>query len=673
MWRVGVDVGGTFTDLFAWEEGSGRHATAKVLTTKHDRSIGVLQAVRASGVPFDQIRNLMHGTTTGTNALLERNYPDAAFITTDGFRDTLEIGRAIRKHLYDPYQVKPKPLIKRRNRFTISGRIAASGAERRPLDEEQIRELASEIGKRGIQSVGIGLINSYANPAHEHRVRELLREILPGVHVVISAETRPIFREHARFVTTAIRACLMPVMSTYFDTLDQALRGVGFEGSLLILKSNGGVMGTALAKERPEELIESGPAGGVAYASYLCRTTGVRNLIHTDVGGTSFDASIVEDGQGMITRRYELEWEVPVSVPMLDIHSVGAGGGSIGWVDSGGSLRVGPQSAGSEPGPACYGRGGTKATITDANLVLGRLHPSLGNKFDLDVAAAERAIDEIASTIGLSRLQTAEGMIRISCEKMAQAVKGVVTERARDPRDFVLTSFGGAGPMHAALVASAMGIPTVLIPAQAGVASAFGATAMHIRHDVESFFYSPLAELDVNDLEKAFNAIEERGIELLQADSIGREHAVLKRTLQMRYLGQTFEIEVEYPESPNPDALIGLIEEAFHKAHLVEFGVSSKDFAVAIVAIGISAIGHLPSSPEFEFRGAPEQTSADKERNVFFDGSWVSARVYPSQSLSKGQRVDGPAIVEYPDTSAIILPGSAAEMDRSGNLFISIA
>ena len=370
--------------------------------------------------------------------------------------------------------------------------MSASGTVRRPLDETAAVEIAQQIAARDFPAVGIGFINAYANADHENRMREIVLAHNPDTHVVISAETRPVFREHARFTTTAIRAALMPVMTGYFDRLAAALGDEGFRGSLLILKSNGGVMGTELAKQRPEELIESGPAGGVAYAAYLTHATHIENIIHTDVGGTSFDASIVESGHGLITRNYELEWEVPISVPMLDIRSVGAGGGSIAWVDKGNSLRVGPKSAGSDPGPACYRRGGTEPTVTDANLILGRLHPSLGGKFTLETEAAERAIDDVARAIGLSRIEAAEGIIRISCEAMAQAVKGVVVDRARDPRDYVLASFGGAGPMRACFVAQAMNVPTVLVPAHAGVASAFGAIAMNLRHDLESFLYAAL-------------------------------------------------------------------------------------------------------------------------------------------------------------------------------------
>jgi N-methylhydantoinase A len=358
MWRVGIDVGGTFTDLFAWEEETGQSVTAKVLTTKHDRALGVLQVIEQAQLPVDRIATLIHGSTTATNALIERSYPPAAMVTTEGFRDTIEIGRQRRQHLYDPYQTKPRPLIPRRYRLTVPERISAKGEVFVPLDEEAARKVAARIAELELESVAVAFINAYVNPAHEQRMGEILQARLSQAHIALSSDTRPKFRELGRFVTTAIRAVLLPVMSAYFARLETMLRERGFTGSVFIIKSNGGMMGVELAKQRPEELIESGPAGGVAYASYLSARSGFSRAIHTDMGGTSFDASIVEDGQGLITHEYELEWEVPVITPMLDIRSVGAGGGSIAWVDQGGSLRVGPQSAGADPGPACYGRDG---------------------------------------------------------------------------------------------------------------------------------------------------------------------------------------------------------------------------------------------------------------------------------------------------------------------------
>jgi len=461
------------------------------------------------------------------------------------------------------------------------------------------------------------------------------------------------------------------VMTGYFERLEAALRAEGFDRALLILKSNGGVMGTTLAKQRPEELIESGPAGGVAYAAYLSQATNIENIIHTDVGGTSFDASIVEAGHGLITRDYELEWEVPVSAPMLDIRSVGAGGGSIAWVDKGNSLRVGPKSAGADPGPACYRRGGTEPTVTDANLILGRLHPSLGGKFDLDPAAAEQAIDGIARAMGLSRLETAEGIIRISCEAMAQAVKGVVVDRARDPRDYVLTSFGGAGPMHACFVAQAMNVPKVLVPAHAGVASAFGATAMNLRHDLESFLYASLDDIDLAQLNNGYEELEARGRVLLAADGLDPDGMILSRTAQMRYEGQTFEVECDIPSGSIEKQHLPEIAQAFHAAHTKDYGVHSDDFPIVFVALGVTAIGKFSDPPIFKTVSG-DGTATASTRPVYFGGEWIETPVFAAADLAAGMSVPGPSIVEYSDACAVLPPGCKGNIDGMGNLLIEI-
>jgi N-methylhydantoinase A len=674
MWRVGVDVGGTFTDLFGWDDATGVRVTAKVLTTKHDRSLGVLAAVERAEIPFPQISHFLHGTTTATNALIERSYPDVALVTTEGFRDTIEIGRQHRRYLYDPYQTKPRPIVKRRYRFPVAERMSARGERLRPLDEAGAREVARRIGRLGLRSVAVAFINSYVDPSHERRMREILAEEVPQAWVVLSAETRPVFREQGRFSTTAIRAAVMPVMVEYLDWLERGLAAHGFRGRLLILKSNGGVMGVSLAKEHPEELIESGPAGGVAYAAYLSAGTGFPNVIHTDMGGTSFDASIVEKGKGLITHAYELEWEVPLIVPMLDIHSVGAGGGSIGWIDEGGSLRMGPRSAGSDPGPACYGRGGTEATITDANLILGRLEPTLGNKFPLDRDAAERAVERLAARIGLSTLETAEGMIRISSETMAQAVKMVLVARGRDPRDFVLASFGGAGPMHACGIAEALSIPKVLIPTYAGVASAFGATAMDLRQDVEAFFYAPVEEVDLERLNAVFADLEERARSLLAEDGVPPERMEVSRTAQMRYVGQTYEVETPVPSRRIGPAELARIVEEFHRHHELEYGVSSQDFAPAFVSLGVTGTGHMVRPPAAESPSSGQSDEARKgERPVHFSGEWLRSAIYDGDRLPAGATLAGPAIVEYAHACATLPPRTRGTVDRFGNLVIDVA
>ena len=683
MWRVGVDVGGTFTDLFGWEETSGERVTAKVLTTPWDRSVGVIEAVKRaardsveaveqSGIPFARISCLVHGTTTATNALIERSYPDAALVTTDGFRDTIEIGRQHRKELYDPYQKKPKPLIPRRYRYTVPQRTNVKGEEERPLDTAAAHAVAEKIRAEGITSVAVCFINSYVNAAHERQMRDILLARIPDAHVMLSGETRPLFREHGRFVTTAVSAALKPVMAAYFEHLLARLTDQGFRGSLLILKSSGGVMGVDLAKEHPEELLESGPAGGVAYAGYLAETTRERSIICADMGGTSFDVSIVEEGKGLVTREYELEFEMPIILPMLDIHSVGAGGGSIGWVDTGGSLRVGPRSAGSQPGPACYGTGGSEPTVTDANLLLGRLEPTLGGKINLDRAAAERAMDTVAGRLGLSAVETADAMVRISCEIMAQAVKKVIINRGRDPRDFVLTSFGGAGPMHACFVARAMDIPKVVVPAAAGVASAFGATVMDLRQDVERFLYAPVAEVDLERLNATYAELEQTAMDRLARDNVDAGNAALHRTAQMRYVGQTYEIETPIPEGPlSRDSLVE-IAAAFHAAHKQEHGVSSDIFEPAFVSLSVAATAPTAAAPAYTLPAGKNVVAMKNTRPVYFAGEWLDCPVYNGQILAPGHRTEGPAILEYLDSVAVLPLGARATVDSHGNLIIDV-
>lgn len=673
MWRVGVDVGGTFTDLFAWEEQTGKQVTAKVLTTKQDRSIAVLEAIKKANIEIDDISYLMHGTTTATNALIERSYPDAAFVTTEGFRDTLEIGRQHREHLYDPYQTKPKPIIKRRFRYTIPERMNVNGEVDRALNTAAAHEVAKCIKGSGIEAVGIGFINSYVNPAHEEKMRDIILEHCPNIHVVLSSETRPVFREHGRFMTTAVRAACMPVMVKYMDDLEARLNKNKFKGKLLILKSSGGVMSSEQARWHPEDMLESGPAGGVAYAGYLTEQSGFDRILHTDVGGTSFDASIVENGRGLITRDHELEWEVPIVVPMLDIHSVGAGGGSIGWVDQGGSLRVGPKSAGSEPGPVCYGRGGTQPTITDANLVLGRLDPTLSGKMDLDIKAAEQAIANIAEKIGLTTLETAEGMIRIGCESMAQAVKKILVSRGRDPRDFVFASFGGAGALHACFVARSMNIPKVIVPPHAGVASAFGATVMDLRQDLEQFYYSPVKDTDLEKVNQILTALEEKGREeLKQQGFTDKSRIEIVRTAQMRYVGQSYEVDTPIPNGTLTKKSLDLIEAEFHKCHLQEFGVSSDDFDPAFVSFGVAVIGRMDDPPPMSIALMQDSEIVRGQRDVYFDGEWSKCQVYIGEAIGTHHRINGPAIIEYEHACTVLPPKTIAYVNAMGALIIEI-
>ena len=677
-WRIGIDVGGTFTDLFAVNEETSETRTAKVLGTKHRLVESVLGALRQTGIKPALVAEIVHGSTTATNALIERTFPPAAMITTEGFRDTIEIGRQRRERLYDPYQVKERPLIPRRMRFTLNERMSAQGEIVRPFDEKVARDVIAEALGQGAETIAVCFINAYVDGRHERRVRELIHEAAPNVRVAISSETRPQFRELGRFMTTVVRAVLLPVMAGYLQDLEQELTRWGFKGSLLIIKSNGGVMGVASAIERPEELIESGPAGGVAYASALSRSMReAAQVIHTDMGGTSFDVAVVEDGEGLVTNSYELRWEMPIITPMLDIRSIGAGGGSIAWIDEGGSLRVGPRSAGSDPGPACYGKGAKDATVTDANLLLGRLEPTLGGKMVLDRDAAHRAVAEIGRRVGLDPIAAAEGIVSICTENMAQAIRLALAERGRDPRDFALASSGGAGAMHACWIARSLGIPTVIVPAYAGVASAYGATRMDLRYDLERFFYSPLAETSPEDLERRYRALEEEGRALLSREGIALAAVRLKRTAQMRYVGQSYEVL-----TPIPDRVGATLDEVranFHKSHLREYGVASEEFEPAFVSLGVTALGVVAGHGSRDSQAVP--ASARKgdtanvikgERDVIFDGKAIRTALYDAAALRPGRRIEGPAIVEHEHSCTALAPASSAMVDAEGNLSITV-
>lgn len=670
MWKVGIDVGGTFTDLYAIETTTGEQRTGKVLTTPQDRVQGVLLALKDAALAPADVGILVHGTTTGTNALIERNFPDSAMITTEGFRDVLEIGRMHREHLYRPYQTKPTPLIRRRNRFVIEERTTARGDVEAPVDPAELDGIVKVLKARGIQSVAVCLINSYANPANEQAVGEILRDAIPGVSVSLSSDVKPVFREHARFSTTAVRTVLLPVMASYFERLELALADAGFAGKLMILKSNGGMMSVAQAKTRVEELVESGPAGGIGYASAISEVTGVRNIIHTDVGGTSFDTSIVEDGKGLITREYEIEFDIAVSVPMLDIRSVGAGGGSIGWIDDGGSLRVGPMSAGSEPGPACYGRGGERPTITDANLILGRLGPDLSGKFALDIAAARQALAPLAAQLGISVEDCAEGMIQIATETMAQAVKIVLASRGRDPRDYALASFGGAGPMHACAVAAALQTPKVVVPRFCGVASAYGATRLNLKHDEEEFHFARFEPGALGAIVATFDRLQTKAEAVLVEQGADPGAISTSRLLRMRYAGQTFEVDVHLDEDTFNSNDADRYAEAFHQAHQREFGVRSDDFEIEVVALAVTSEAPLTTADPTPANDAAAEHTAQASRDLYFAGAWTKAAQHETRALSNGQSISGPAVIEDQHSCVIVPPQWVAHVDAHQNIIL---
>jgi N-methylhydantoinase A len=674
MFRIGVDIGGTFTDLYALDESNPTATgvrTAKVLSTPEDLSLGVLNALHAADIAPNQISTIVHGTTVATNALIERKYPEPALITTDGFRDVLEIGRQRRQALYDPYQVKPSPLISRANRYTVSEKLGSDGSVVKPLDVAELRAKAEEIKARGIKNIAVAFINSYNSGEHERLAREVLLEVIPDAQIALSCETRPKVRELGRFVTTAIRAAMLPVVGDYMTRLETKLAEEGSSAPLYIVKSNGGMMSAANAKEHPEELIESGPAGGVAAGAYLANLLDSPNLIITDVGGTSFEAALMEDGRGLVTDEYELEWEMPVVVPMLDIRSIGAGGGSIAWIDSGGSLRVGPQSAGAVPGPACYGRGGEQPTVTDAHAVLGRVSPDLGGKFDLDVNAAERAVATVAESLGMTIYECAEGILKILSENTAGAIRMVSSDRGRDPRDHALVAFGGAGGLSAFETARGAGVERVIIPPYGGVACAFGAITMDVRHDLETTFYHPLEDMDMNALNNALNDLEAHARDLLASDGAISESVTIDRYAAMRYIGQSYEVTTPLPQGELSKTSLETIKKSFFVAHEQEYGVYSAEFPVAVVNLRVTAVGVTHKPADDSMAGTvTEGTAKPKKRQVYFDGDFVEVDVYDQSSTRVGLEVEGPSVIEQDHGGIVVPPSARAHVDRFGNVIL---
>lgn len=680
MFRVGIDVGGTFTDLFAWDESANpgqRVRTAKVLTTPADPSLGVIEALEKAEIDPKKISVLIHGTTIATNALLERRFEEPILVTTQGFRDTIEIGRQRRESLYDPYQRKSRPLISRANRLTVNEKMGADGGVVIPLDRAEAQNIAQIVKDRGAKNVAIAFINSYQSGAHEREMRDILLEADPDLKVALSSETSPKVRELGRFMTTAIRTALLSVVGDYMQRLEKQLIDQGSTAPLYIVKSNGGMMTSATAKERPEELIESGPAGGVAAGAYISQVTNNPNVIVSDVGGTSFEASLLEESQGLVTDEYELEWEMPLITPMLDIRSIGAGGGSIAWIDDGGSLRVGPKSAGASPGPACYGLGGTEVTVTDANLILGRISSDLGGKFKLDVDAARSAMSTLASRLGLSVENCAEGITKIASESMASAIRMVSSDRGRDPRDHAYVAFGGAGGLHAYELCRSAGIPKIIVPPYAGVACAFGAITMDVRHDLESTFYSPVEEVSLDSLNAEFEKLELEGQQLMAEEKVAGDQVTMERSAAMRYIGQSYEVTTPIPQGKITKTTLEEIEKTFWEQHQKEYGVHSTSIPAAFVNLRVTVIGETEKPTEAEITSvfgnvATKADTKQQTRPVYFEGEYHQVPVVDSATLSAAEGFFGPIILEQKDGVVVVPHGGSGSIDTFGNITIQL-
>ena len=658
--RVGVDVGGTFTDLVALA--GDEIVTAKVPSTPADQSEGVERSLEAAGV--EAWSALAHGMTVATNALLERRGARTALVTTAGFRDLLEIGRQNRAGLYDLPGPVPDPLVPCELRFTVAERMGPDG-ELEPLDEDSLRSAVEAVRAADVEAVAVCLLFGFLHPSHEQAVGRALRSALPEVHVSLSSEVLPQVREFERCATTTADAYLAPRLGAYLGRLGERLRRPGAPEPL-VMQSSGGVTGLGDAARRAAGCVLSGPAGGVVGAAHVAAASGFPDVLSFDMGGTSTDVAPILGGEAATTTESVVAG-VPVKLPAVDVHTVSAGGGSIAWADPGGALRVGPRSAGADPGPAAYGRGGEDPTVTDANLLLGRLEDGLelGGELTLDRSRAERALAGVGEPLGLDAVETALGAVSVANAEMARALRTISVARGLDPREFALVAFGGAGAMHACALAEELEMKTVLVPRAGGVLSALGLALADTRRDYEHPLPGLLGELDPGRLEDAFGELE-------QAARADLDSPELRRAADLRYRGQSFELTVA---AGDPERLAA----RFGTEHERRYGYRMEDEPIEVVSVRLRAtVAVDPAEPA----GGPAPAAGDSperpagggapsgERRVNFDGDWRAARVWNRAELGHGSTLSGPAVVEFPESTCVLAPGWDGELDASGTLVL---
>jgi N-methylhydantoinase A len=675
MHWVGVDVGGTFTDVVVYDEGSGALEVAKSPTSRADPTVGLLNALAKLPVALSATARIVYGTTIGTNAILERTGTPVWVITTRGFRDTLEIARTNRTVLYDIRARKPSPVVPRARVIEVDERVAFDGTVVRPLREEDIREAVGRIRMAtnggGPGSVVLCFLHSYVNPVHEREAARVVSEALPGWFVCTSHEVLPELREYERFSTAALNAYIGPTVGDALDGLGRTLGGHGYRGRVFITTSSGGIMTSEVAARFPVHTVLSGPAGGVAAAVNLGRLTGHQNLITYDMGGTSTDVCLVADLEPTLTTEQHIAG-LPNRTPQIEINSIGAGGGSVAWLDAGGALRVGPRSAGAAPGPACYGHGGTEPTITDANLILRRIAgdvPLVG-ELVLDEARARAALRTLLGRVpGLTdEAALADGIIRIAVARMVGAIKEISIAKGHDPRDFVLVAYGGAGPMHAVFVAEELELPRVIVPPAPGNFSAFGALISDLRRDYVRTRLTQTHQGEFAEVEHLFAELERAARAELAAEGVAPERISMGRALGMRYVGQSWELIVRVPEGL--DSMAGL-EAEFHQAHERRYGHAS-DGAAEIVTFRLTAIGAVPKPASSRWSVAGAVAAARRqERAVCFGGAAEWVPVYLRDRLPGGETIPGPALIEEMGATTVIPPGWAASVGPWGELTLA--
>jgi len=672
---VGVDVGGTFTDIFVLNQQTGEIAIAKIPSTLDDQSRGLVEGIASKIDDFSTIASVIHGTTTGTNALLERKGAVTGIITSEGFRDVLEMRRRDRPNTWGLWG-QFEPVVRRDHRVEVAERTHSDGALIQNIDPDSVKAKARFLIEQGCVSVCIFFINSYANDSNERMAAAAVREVWPNDYVTRATEILPEIREFERLSTGTLNAYLQPIVSSYLNRLDSGLANSGFEGDLLIIQSNGGVMSVDTAKAYPVRTALSGPAAGVRAAQAIAKSAGFENIITCDLGGTSFDVSLIADGDAALDAQSEIDFGMVIRTPMIKITTIGAGGGSIARIDAGGLLQVGPQSAGSNPGPVSYGLGNKEPTLTDANLVLGRINAErpIGGKLDrLDVESARAAIEmTIAKPLGLSIEDAAEAILRVANAKMAGAIRLVSIERGHDPAKFSAMPFGGGGALHTGALVNDCGLRGALVPRYPGVTSALGCVVADMRHDQVKTVNKLLSEIDASALGQEMLGVVERLSALL--DKAGVDFAGVERIfeLDMLYLGQTHTVSVSF-DIPEDGLNVEIIREAFEVSYKSSFGRLLAGNPMRIMNYRVAVIGQRPQFDLTVFApkdGMIAQKCKSGTRQVYVGGSWQEAGVYDRLSIAVGERVVGPCILEQLDTTIFVDPGLIGEVDAFGNLII---
>ena len=674
---IGVDVGGTFTDVFFLDEANGQCGVAKVPSTKLDQSEGFLAGIRSGVTDLTKVATVVHGTTVGTNALLERKGAKTGIITNSGFRDTLEMRRRDRPRTWGLWG-QFDPVVPRDRRLEVQERTLADGTIHTEIDIDEVKAQAHVLRDMGAQSVAVVFINAYANPANEMAALAAVREVWPNDHVVASHEILPEIREFERTSTTTLNAYLQPTVGSYLHRLDTALRNDGFGGEVLIVQSNGGVMSLETAGKRPIRTALSGPAAGVIASTHIAKSAGFPNVITCDMGGTSFDVSLVARGQSTLAAQTAVDFGLVIRTPMIEMTTIGAGGGSIAWVDRGGLLQIGPESAGSDPGPVCYGQGNDRPTVTDANLLLGRINAErpIGGKLDrLDVETAKAAIGKhVGEPLDLDPIAAAEAIIRVANSRMAGAIRLVSIERGHNPGDFAAMPFGGGGALHAGALIKDVGLKSALVPRYPGVTSALGCTIADMRHDFVQTLNSLLDDLDLDQLTSQFANLARQGGDLLDDTSVSFVDRETWFELDMSYLGQTHTVDVPISLSEDFNINRDQISAAFEARYKSVFGNPLSGIPMRVLNLRVSVIGVRPNfdlhllAPDDE---GTIEAAVRGTRPVWVDGSWTEATIYERLHLPVGAEIKGPALLEQPDTTIFVEPDLVGIVDEFGNLVIS--